>query len=351
MNRRWLAPTSAVLVLAVVAAIYALKWRSARCSSREEILAAVPSDASAVFYIDLETLRQSPFLAAIYKWAPQPAADTEYMQFVQSTGFDYERHLNRVGLAIRKRRQDSILFALADGLFDRKKISAYASQSGTRETRSGRETFSVPLSESSRRFAFTFLRDDRIALTDGPDLESFLSASRIDSETQPWRERFRRLAGSPLFAVIRQDAAPGAALAAQTPGGLQSPQLSALLDQLQWITVAGKQDNDRMRIVVEGECATDTTMRQLSDLLNGVLTLAQAGLAGSKVRDQLGPQVREAYLELLKSADVSQMDRGDTKAVRLVFDVTPRLLEAARTSAPNPLPQNKALSHKPTTHN
>src|SRR2546429_7751594 len=54
--------------------------------------------------------------------------------------------------------------------------------------------------------------------------------------------------------------------------------------------------------------------------------------AGS--RQQLDPAAREAYLEILKSADVSKINRGDTKSVRLVFEITPGFLEAARRAPP-----------------
>jgi hypothetical protein len=67
-----------------------------------------------------------------------------------------------------------------------------------------------------------------------------LGAPANTSDAREWRDRFSRLAGSPIFAVIRQDAAAGSALASQTPGGFQSPELSTLINQLQWITVAGK---------------------------------------------------------------------------------------------------------------
>ena len=141
-------------------------------------------------------------------------------------------------------------------------------------------------------------------------------------------------------------------LAEQAPGGLRSPQLSALLDQLQWITLAGKPDGDRLRIVAEGECTADATARQLSDLLNGVLVLAQTGLNDSKARKQLDPEVREAYLDLVKGADVSRIDRGETKTVRLVFDVTPKFLQAARTTAPPapPAPRTDAAPKRGALH-
>jgi hypothetical protein len=151
--------------------------------------------------------------------------------------------------------------------------------------------------------------------------------------------------------VVRQDAGAGAALSARAPGGLQSPQLSALIDQLQWITFAGKPEADHLRVVLEGEGTAQGTTRQLSDLINGLLVLGQAGLSDPKMRQQLQPQVRDAYLELLKSADVSQIDRGDTKSVRLIFDVTPRLLETARSGAPSAptIPQGKVLADKKAT--
>ena len=79
---------------------------------------------------------------------------------------------------------------------------------------------------------------------------------------------------------------------------------------------------------------SDGTVRQLSDLLNGVILLAQAGLNDPKARQQLDPAAREAYLELLKNADVSKLDRGNTKSVRVILEITPKLLEAARTAPP-----------------
>jgi len=312
----------------------------------------MPADASAVLFADFDELRRAPFVADLYAWAPKPQADADYAQFLKETAFDYERDLDRIAIAVERRGKDSVLFAVVDGKFDRDKISAYASKSETVAKNSGRDIFFVPLSGSSKKISFAFLSKDRIALTDDADLGGFLSAKKRNEDAAEWRTRFERLAGSPIFAVIRQDAAAGAALAAQAPGGLRSPQLSTLLDQLQWITLAGKPDNDRLRVVAEGECAADATVRQLTDLLNGVVILAEAGLNDAKTRQQLDPAAREAYLELLKSADVSKIDRGDTKSVRLVLEITPKFLQAARTAPPTVAPdatRNKPLPQKSTT--
>jgi len=89
-----------------------------------------------------------------------------------------------------------------------------------------------------------------------------------------------------------------------------------LLDQLQWITIAGKPENDRLRVVADGECAAEATARQLVDVMNGVAILAEGGLNDPRPGSNW-ICMREAYLELVKSADVSKIDRGDTKSVVL----------------------------------
>ena len=83
------------------------------------------TDASAVVYVDMQCDRRQIFLAQLLHWAPKPPADADYAQFVQETGFDYERDLDRVALAINDETQNSTLYAIADGRFDRKKIEAY----------------------------------------------------------------------------------------------------------------------------------------------------------------------------------------------------------------------------------
>ena len=52
---------------------------------------------------------------------------------------------------------------------------------------------------------------------------------------------------------------------------------------------------DQLRVVAEGESSNETIIRQLSDMLGGLLILAQAGLDDPKARKQLDPDLREAY--------------------------------------------------------
>jgi hypothetical protein len=333
-----------ILLIAVLFADH--KWGRAEDSERAAMLATVPTGASAVLFADFTELRESPFVVQLFSSAAKPPIDTDYAQFLRETGFDYERDLDRVAVAVMRQSPDPVYFIVADGHFDRKKLNVYGSQFGSHEKQAGHEVFSVPVDTSGpsatpRKASFTFLRSDRIAMVSGTDLGVLLSNRASGQDAKDWRERFDRLAGSSAFAVIRQDAALGAALAARAPGGLQSPQLSSLLDQLQWITVAGKPEGDHLRVVMEGECAADNIARPLADILNGILLMANAGLNGPQIRRQLDPQTRSAYLDVLKSADVSRIDRGETKSVRLMFDISLGFLQAARTALPAAAPPDQ----------
>lgn len=339
MKRFRIVVPAAVVLLVAVALVARLYWTSGGNSARESMLATVPADASSVLYADVAELRQTQFIAQLHDWAPKPQQiDAEYAKFLRDTGFDYERDLDRVAIAILKRGPETRFLAVADGRFDRKKINTYTSQFGTHQKGGGREIFTVPISGSPRKVSLAFTRQDRIALTDDPDLSALLANPMKGADERDWRARFERLAGSPLFAVIRQDTGAGAALSQRAPGGLPSPQLAALLDQLLWITIGGKPEGADLRVVAEGESAAEETARQLSDFLNGAVLLAQAGLNGPQVRKQLDPQTREAYLEVLKSADITRIDRGETKSIRVVFDVTPKFLAAASATVPAAAP-------------
>jgi hypothetical protein len=328
-KRRILLIASAIFALLLCVFLAHWHWGSRDfLSDRESLLSRMPEDASAVVYIDLAQLRSAPLLMQLLRWAPKPAPDNDYARFIQATGFNYETDLDRVAVAIHRQSQSSTEFAVAEGRFDRKKIEAFASGYGSLKTAGGETLFAVPLSGSNRKAYFTFLRDDRIAWAN--DSSYFFQQNRGGSSTE-WRERFSRLAGTPLFTVLRQDSGAAAALA-QAPGGLRSPQLATLLSQLQWISIGAKPDGNLLRVAMEGECVEEGTEHQLKDLLSGLVVLAQMGLSDPKTRKELDPAVREGYLELLQSADIQQVDRGTSKSVRVVFDVTPKLLEAAQNS-------------------
>ena len=334
---------SIVVTLAALLLLAYFLWFRPALPPRNALLLLLPEDAQSVLFIDLSDLRRSPFFADLLASAPHPDADPNYLQFVRDTGFDYEKDLKRVAIAFQHQGAQQTFFAVADGQFEQKKIKAYAAKNGVMENLGGAKIYSLPVAESSSRISFTFLNENRIAFTNNRNLTSLLHSARSADSAQ-WQTRFERVAGVPVFGVIRSDglkAVFGTPSASQdftrrATGGLSSPQLS-LLAQLQWVTIAAKPENDKLRVVADGESLEDRDARQLADLLNGVVLLARAGLSGASTQ-QIAAATRQSYLALLNSVEVSRIDRGETKSVRLMFDVTPTLLKTAPSPAPAALP-------------
>jgi hypothetical protein len=332
--------------IALTAGIYFAygRWGVSRGDSRESLLQSLPPDASAVIYVDFAELRRSEILKGISNWSAAATTDTDYKQFVSDTGFDYERDLDRVGIAAASRGATRNYFVVADGNFDRKKIEDYLRKNGGSEQKGGKEIFHYAAPNTNpnlylpqRLISIALLSSHRLVLTDAPDLPAELDASQRSAGRAEWTERFERLAGTPVFALIRQDAAIGALLNNQAPGGLRSPQLAQLLNQLLWVSIAGKPEGTDFRAVLEGECPNEATMRQLSDFLNGITILADAGLNDPKLRQEMDPAERQAYVQLLNSMDVTRLDRGRSKSVRVTFVVTPEIwgkLAQAATAKP-----------------
>src|SRR5262249_50579870 len=194
---------------------------------------------------------------------------------------NFERDLDHLAIAVTKsvdapsssKSAAGTLIFIAEGRFDRQKLSAYALRTGIKDTLSGHETFIVPLDPKkdhkaptdnwNKALAFEFVSDHMLIASTGMTqlpVEAFFAPRKAPARDD-WQQRFERLAGSPVFAVIRQDVA--ALLTDHAPGGLRSPQLSSLLTKLQWITIAAKPDADQLRLVAEGESASESTQRQL----------------------------------------------------------------------------------------
>ena len=329
-NRSKLLATSLGAVALLIAAWLYLRSHAGNAQHGEDILARLPGDSTSVIYADLTEMRKSAFFAQLLAWAPAPPADEEYTRFVQATDFDYERDLDRVGISFSGTARNPKTMAVAEGRFDRKKIEAYSAQFGTLKTAAGKTIYAVPMSKPVRTAYFTFFRDNQVALCN--DASCFFQPSAKSADSQEWSDHFVRLGGTPLFGILRQDSQLLSALPQKGPAGWHSPQLATLLGQLRWVSVSAKPDGEQMRVVADGESPNEATIRQLSDMLGGLLILAQAGLDDPKARKQLDPKLRDAYQALLKSAEVEKLDRGNSKSVRLVFEVTPQLLESARSA-------------------
>jgi len=316
-------------------------WFTPQGDARETLLRSLPADVTEVIYVDVAELRQGAILKNLAGLGANRTVDPEYKQFVGETGFDYEKDLDRVGIAFQNAGTETHYFAIADGNFDRRKIEAYLRKNGSNESKNGHEIFHLGTGVQGWAISATFLSNERIAFADAPHLNAEIESGRLEPGHKEWTERFARLSGSPMFALFRQDRAIGTILGAQARGGFRSPQLVQLLDQLLWISVAGKPDGKEFRVVLEGECPNEATMRQLSDFLDGLTIMANAGLTDPQLRRQMDPAEREAYQQLLNSVDVMKLDRGTSKAVRVTFVMTPEIWNKLAQTAATPKPDEE----------
>src|SRR6202162_6394982 len=120
----------------------------ADASPAPELLSEVPAGAPTLIYADLAAIRASTFYQQRPDRGPITLPDRDYADFVQSTGFDFEKDLDRVviaswpaGLSQGQDKQDKKTVVVADGRFDRKKIRDYALRKGKVAQQGGREVF------------------------------------------------------------------------------------------------------------------------------------------------------------------------------------------------------------------
>jgi hypothetical protein len=333
-SKKTLIAIAIVLIIGAAAAMARLHWRPQDGQSeRMELLEVLPGDPTAVCFADFRQLRSSEIFEQWVASVPKQPTDPEYDKFVQATGFHYDRDLDRAAMAVLRENKTASYLIVADGRFDRKKIEAYAQTSGTKKVIEGKTIFALPPTSKSNNGPtfFTFLREDRIALTNDPAYAALLLQKTPAVLPADWRERFTRLAGTPVFVVLREDPSKLPQLA---PQALQSPQLATLLSQLQWISVAAKPDGNLLRLILDAESASPQASKQLTEFFNGLIAMATIGLNDAKVRQQMDPKQREAYLEILKTATVDNVDRGDMKSTRVLLELTPSVLQNLKPELP-----------------
>jgi hypothetical protein len=335
-SRRLAVIAGAVAALTIGLSIY-LAWRKTT-PSRDTLLSWMPGTAQSVLFVDLAELRKSLFLADLVASAPTLPPDSQYSKFRRETGFDYEKDLDSIALSFERQEETAIFLGLATGRFDRKKIETYAARSAGGSKQGEFEVFSLPITGSAQRLRFAFVRKNLVIFTNSAN--ALFSKPVSAPQSAEWHKRFDRVAGSPIFAITRRDGLErfidGQDETARPAGAVASPQLMMLISGLQWISFAAKPENDRMRVVIEGESPDETRVRQLTDFLNGIALMARAGLNGPSIERQMAPDRRNSYAALLKSVDVARIDRGDNKSVRVMFDVSRDLIKATKLPSPAP---------------
>jgi hypothetical protein len=135
----WIAVT--VVVILAGAVVVAILLRKGAAPEAARLLPA----SDAVFYINVEPIR---LLTGLGK-KPVANRDADYEQFVQQTGFDFERDLNRAAFAIHYgNRDDETRYSeILQGHFDHTRVSQYLGKLSNNgiEHYQGYDIYAIPL--------------------------------------------------------------------------------------------------------------------------------------------------------------------------------------------------------------
>jgi hypothetical protein len=308
------------------------RGKTANASPAPELLSALPAGAPTLVYLDLAAMRASSFYQHRPDKGPIAIPNQDYSDFVRSTGFDFEKDLDRVVVAAwpaPSSKEPTKNVVIAEGRFDRAKIRDYAARKGKLDHQQGREVFLFPAKDQMGMSSITFLDDHRIALVAGTSIAPLFAANSNDPAVDPARERAARLDGAAMFAITRMPPIPDNAGA----GGMQgaaSAQLMSLARSVQWVTLAVRPEGDNLRISLEGECDNGTDALQLKSALELMRMFARAGLENSKPNQSMDKATLAMLQTLLTSAEVTQA----AERVRILVELTPDVFKLGETHKP-----------------
>ncbi len=306
---------------------------TASASPVPDLLSELPAGASSLVYLDLAAVRASSFYQHRPDKGPIAVPNQDYADFVSSTGFDFEKDLDRVVMAswdAPPSKEPRKMVAIAEGRFDRAKIRDYALRKGKVEVQQGHDVFLFPGNDRLGIKSLTFLDDQHIAIVDGPSIAPLFAGSSGDAAAaDPVRDRAARLDGAAVFAISRVPPIPDNA----TLGGSKSAaagQLMTLARSVQWVTMAARPEGDNLRVSLEGECDTPTDAMQIKSMLEVLRMFGSAALGSPKTSQSMDAATLASLQSLLSSAEVTQ----SAERVRILIELTPDIFKLGATRKP-----------------
>ncbi|HXN24485.1 MAG TPA: hypothetical protein VOA41_17230 [Candidatus Dormibacteraeota bacterium] len=304
-----------------------------------ELVELAPVDSTVLLYADVAALRSSAFVMRLLAMVPPVTKDRDYAEFVRATGFDYERDLDRLVLAMLDEGKNAVTTAIVDGRFDQKKIAAYALRTGKLEKQTSGDVYLIPAKSPGKTVVIRFLNSNRILLTDSRKLQpasepipkpSANTSERGNRSAPEMQERIARVSGAPLFAVAKLDSAMQKK--EFSFHDIRSEQLENLARSVRWLSLAARPEGDRVDLALDGECDTAENAQQLAGTLEGLRIMGRMALADPKTGRQMDPATLRVLGTLLRSAEVSRDDKGQVHRVRLTFVISQKAVAAGTAS-------------------
>lgn len=332
-KRAWIVVEVLIVAVAVGGGAYFLRQyrplAAPSAGSPPDIMSLLPPGAPVVAYIDVAALRKlqdSPLAAMLGLAGADPKQDRDYQAFVRETGFDYTRDLDTVAIAIWPEglltpngglavNQD---VAIANGRFDREKIKAYALRIGQAVSHGPQTFYAIP---GDPPIVFGYNTPTQMLLLSGRGMTFNTPLPRNASGDPTMQARIQRVAGAPIFAVVRTDTLPYSFY----ENFKNSPQLEALARSVNGLTLAGNPQGDRIDLALDAECDSLAHATEIATLLDTFRMLGTVALSDPKTRKQMTREQAAFLTALANHAKVRHQDRW----VRLTLAVTPEMLGLA----------------------
>jgi hypothetical protein len=294
---------------------------TAHASPVPDLFSSLPAGAPTLAYMDLAAMRASSFYQHRPDKGPIAIPNQDYSDFMRSTGFDFEKDLERVVVAswpVDSANGPRKSVAIAEGHFDRGKIRDYAMRKGKFDHQQGHEVFLFPTGVPNVMNSITFLDDRRIALVAGSSIAPLFETHMDVTGGDPARERAARLDGAAAFVITHVPPIPDNS-ASVGPQAAGAAQFLALARSVQWVTFAARPEGDNLRVSLEGECDNATDAIQVKTALELVRMFGRAGLESEKNKQSMDPAALAMLQTLLTRAEVTQA----AERVRILVEVTP----------------------------
>jgi hypothetical protein len=226
------------------------------------------------------------------------------------------------GASLKEPRRNVVI---AEGQFNRAKISEYAARKGKLDRQQGRDVYHFSADDHSHPESMTFLDEHRIAIVDGLSIAPlFATDPSAGSAADPARERAARVDGAAAFMIMPVPPIPPDA------GNPQAAQFIALARSVQWVTLAARPEGDDLRVSLEGECDNSSDAQSLKSMLEVLRMFGKAGLENQNTTKSMTPASLAIAQSLLTSAEVTQ----SAERVRILLNLTPDIFKLSQAQKP-----------------
>jgi hypothetical protein len=319
----------AVIALAGAGAFAAYRHERALTPAAEatSLVSELPSGAPFIYYLDAAAFRSSAFLGNILKTSPNPSPSNDYANFVNETGFDFSKDLDRVAVAVEPvANGDSKVTVIADGRFDQSKIATYAGHhNGTPVGGNGAPAFKfIENGDRKSTTLVTILSPTHIRIESlEPKVAGMpaANAGAMQVAYTPAAKELSRVASSPMFLIAEMSAWQNAADA-------KLGQYAQIMHNMRWLTLTATPQSDALNIALEAECATPQDSQQIQAFLTTMKTFVPAIISQPSTQQKLGANGLAAANKLIDSIAIT----SDETRVKLGFSITNDLLN--QLSAP-----------------